>query len=57
MAGSEHEAEYAGLLRAAGFEVFRVHSDLYAVHPARLHMPLGAVLAMMGFAQAAGEAD
>ncbi|RID91602.1 FkbM family methyltransferase [Gemmobacter lutimaris] len=54
---TQHEAEYAGLLRAAGFEVFRVHSDLYAVHPARLHMPLGAVLAMMGFAQAAGEAD
>ncbi|MEH7829468.1 FkbM family methyltransferase [Gemmobacter denitrificans] len=53
----QHEAEYAAMLRAAGFTVLRVHSDLFALHPGRLALSIDQVLMMLGLPQAAGSGD
>lgn len=40
-----------------GFTVLRVHSDLFALHPGRLALPMDQVLMMLGLPQAAGSGD
>lgn len=42
------EDEYVAVLEKAGFEVFRMSADLYALHPERMKLPFSAMMNWIG---------